>query len=161
MGFPLARSGNSFFFFPFFSGLFLASFLLLRKALSNKDVSLEARQQIKIVNWSLYISSLGGSTFWLLWYEVPIPALSGWFVPLYILGLFYSITRFKLFNIKVVIAELSTIVIWMLLFAGMLNAHEKTELIYHVVTFIFALFSAFSPSGALFPKLNKKKILNR
>ncbi|MEK7624132.1 MAG: HAMP domain-containing sensor histidine kinase [Patescibacteria group bacterium] len=154
--------GTLFVFFPvFFLGCFLASFLLLRKALSNKDVSLEARQQIKIVNWSLYISSLGGSTFWLLWYEVPIPALSGWFVPLYILGLFYSITRFKLFNIKVVIAELSTIVIWMLLFAGMLNAHEKTELIYHVVTFIFALFFGILTIRSVISEVKQKEDLKQ
>ena len=148
--------------FPvFFLGCFFVSFLLLHKAISGKGVSAEARQQIEIVNWSLYISSLGGSTFWLLWYEVPIPALSGWFVPLYILGLFYSITRFKLFNIKVIVAELSTIVIWMLLFAGMLNAHEKTELIYHVVTFIFALFFGILTIRSVISEVKQKDHLEQ
>ena len=148
--------------FPvFFLGCFFVSFLLLHKAISGKGVSAEARQQIKIVNWSLYISSLGGSTFWLLWYEVPIPALSGWFVPLYILGLFYSITRFKLFNIKVIVAELSTIVIWMLLFAGMFNAHEKTELIYHVITFIFALFFGILTIRSVISEVKQKDHLEQ
>ena len=154
--------GLFFDFFPvFFLGCFLISFLLLHKAISGKGVSAEARQQIEIVNWSLYISSLGGSTFWLLWYEVPIPALSGWFVPLYILGLFYSITRFKLFNIKVIVAELSTIVIWMLLFAGMFNAHEKTEIIYHTITFIFALFFGILTIRSVISEVKQKDHLEQ
>jgi len=156
--------GRGFFFnlFPvFFLGCFFVSFLLLFKALSGKDVSPEARQQIKIVNWSLYVSSLGGSTFWLLWYEVPIPALSGWFVPIYILGLFYSITRFKLFNIKVIVAELSTIVIWMLLFAGMFNAHERPEQIYHTITFIFALFFGMLTIRSVISEVKQKDHLEQ
>ena len=156
--------GRGLFFnlFPvFFLGCFFVSFLLLSKALSGKDVSPEARQQIKIVNWSLYVSSLGGSTFWLLWYEVPIPALSGWFVPIYILGLFYSVTRFKLFNIKVIVAELSTIAIWMLLFAGMLNAHERSEQIYHAITFIFALFFGMLTIRSVISEVRQKDRLEQ
>ncbi|MEK7180515.1 MAG: ATP-binding protein [Patescibacteria group bacterium] len=109
--------GLFFNFFPvYFIGSFIVSYFLLSKTLSTPNISEDSRQQIKYFNLSLFIASFGGVPYWLNWYGILVPPLGGLLIPLYIFGLFYSITKFKLFNIRVITAELFIITVWMLMF---------------------------------------------
>ena len=49
----------------------------------------------------------------------------------------------------------------MLLFAGMFNAHEKTEIIYHTITFIFALFFGILTIRSVISEVKQKDHLEQ
>jgi two-component system nitrogen regulation sensor histidine kinase GlnL len=63
------------------------------------------RNQIKYVFLGTAIGFLGGSTNYPLWYKIPIPPLGNIFVSVYVFLLAYTIVRYRLMDIKIVITS--------------------------------------------------------
>ncbi|MCK5060006.1 MAG: hypothetical protein KAR00_02590 [Candidatus Pacebacteria bacterium] len=126
--------------FPvYFIGSFVVSFFLLSKTLSRPEINIEARKKIQYFNLSLFMASFGGIPYWINWYDIYIPPLGGFFIPLYIFGLFFSITKFHLFNVRVVTAELFIITVWMLMFGRIPLVQDNTFILFDIGIFILTV----------------------
>jgi len=94
-------------FFP----LFLASFfgfvvyssILLYKAYRKQKNA--RRSQIAYVLTGMVIGFAGGSTNFLLWYNIPIPPIANVLVSLYVGFVAYAIIRYRLMDIRIVIRK--------------------------------------------------------
>lgn len=64
------------------------------------------KQQIKYILIGLTLGFLGGSTNYFLWYGIQIPPIGNIFASVFIIFVFYSIFRYKFFNIKIIATEL-------------------------------------------------------
>ncbi|MCK5060002.1 MAG: ATP-binding protein [Candidatus Pacebacteria bacterium] len=129
------------FFIPYlvyFMGCFTIGFLLILFAATH--IEEKERNKIKYLNWAAILAGIGGSTLYLMWYDIPFPPVGGWVIPVYILGLFYSITKFKLFNMRVITTELFTLTIWMLMFGQILLSTNIELFILDSVIFLVTIF---------------------
>ncbi|MEK7180108.1 MAG: histidine kinase dimerization/phospho-acceptor domain-containing protein, partial [Patescibacteria group bacterium] len=103
------------------------------------------KAQLTWIFWSSMIAGIGGSTQFLLFYNVPFPPIGASLIPVYVFGLFYVITRFHLFNLKVVTAELFTVGIWAILIVRIFFARTSTDfLIDGVVLVLSIIFGVLS-----------------
>ena len=109
-----------------FNVAFFFGFLWLWRLKRTVDKTVQA--QINWIFWTSTIATLGGTSVWPIWYLIPLPPVGIFLIPLYVFGLFYTITRFHLFNLKVVVAQLSIIFIWMIMLSRMIIAHNPETL---------------------------------
>ena len=127
----------------YFFGSFLSAFYLLFKTMrETKDIALKG--QIKFTLIGSIVGMLGGSSNYFLWYNVPVPPLGTILVPIYVISMFYAVARYRLFNIKVVTAQLVTFIIWSFLFIRIFLSGSTTEFatdsILLIMVIIFGLF---------------------
>ncbi len=99
--------------FGYFGGSFILGFLLLLSLL--KKAKPDEQGQIKNIVGGIALAVITGGTIYLIWFNIPFPPLGGWFVPVYVFSIFYSITRHKLFNIRIFVAELLIFALWILI----------------------------------------------
>jgi len=93
-------------FHPFllmFFGFVVYSWYLMFKAL--RELTGTRREQVKYVLIGTLIGFLGGSTNYLLWYDVPIPPYGNLLVAVYIIFISYAIVKYRLMDIRVVIGK--------------------------------------------------------
>ncbi|MEK7514426.1 MAG: ATP-binding protein [Patescibacteria group bacterium] len=157
--FPWPDIGPVFPFFTFhFFISFTAGFFMLWRL--RREVDKTIRAQINYTFWTTAIAAYGGSTLWFLWYKIPFPPIGAFIIPVYVFGLFYTITRFHLFNAKVITAELSTIFVWMIMVARMVVANNLYEFLLDLgvllLTVFFGVFTIRSVQG----EVNQKERLD-
>lgn len=103
----------------FLANALAAHILLAKEAMVQKGVR---RNQILGVFFGTLIGFIGGSTNYLLWYDIPVPPVLNILVSVYVLSVGYAIMKFKLLDIELIVRKT-------VIFAGLL-------------AFVFAVFSA-------------------
>ncbi|MEK7180455.1 MAG: histidine kinase N-terminal 7TM domain-containing protein, partial [Patescibacteria group bacterium] len=103
------------------------------------------RLQVDYVLWPSIIAAIGGGSQYLFYYGIYFPPIGSYFIPAFVIGIFYSITKFHLFNLKVVTAELFIFGIWALLGAQVFLSGGSENLIPSVLVFVLSIvFGLFS-----------------
>ncbi len=78
------------------------------------------------------------------WYQVPVPPLGMFLLPLFIIGSFYSFNKHHLFNVKIIATEFLIFIVWTFLFSNILLAATRQERVYDAIiflaSFLFGLF---------------------
>jgi signal transduction histidine kinase len=64
------------------------------------------RSQIKYVFFGMLIGFAGGSTNYFLWYKIPIPPVANILVSVYVGAIAYSIIRYRLMDIRIVVRKI-------------------------------------------------------
>ena len=128
----------------YFLGCFNVGFYyLIRLWFKTTDVAL--KKQITLIFWMTVIPAIGGSTQYLISYGIPVLPIGAFFIPVYVFGLLYAMTRFHLFNVKVLTAEIFTLTIWMSLAGKLLFARDPMTIVVDLGIFalsiVFGLFA--------------------
>jgi HD-GYP domain-containing protein (c-di-GMP phosphodiesterase class II) len=90
-------------FLAMFAFLTIYAHVLMYRSFQN--ISEAKRNQIKYVFLGTAIGFLGGSTNYLLWYDIPIPPIGNALVAIYVILVAYSIVKHRLMDIQLVIAR--------------------------------------------------------
>jgi two-component system nitrogen regulation sensor histidine kinase GlnL len=90
-------------FLAMFIGLTIYAHVLMFK--SYRRLSGFLRNQIKYVFLGTAIGFIGGSTNYLLWYDIPIPPLGNVLVAVYVFLVAYAIIKYRLMDIKVALTR--------------------------------------------------------
>jgi PAS domain S-box-containing protein len=88
--------------FVYFLGLVVYSHHLMLRAIRNQPSGILSNQ-IKYVFWGTLLGFLGGSTNFLLWYNLPILPLGNGLVAVYVITVTYAIVRHRLMGIEIAI----------------------------------------------------------
>ncbi|MDP2705096.1 MAG: hypothetical protein U1D31_01455, partial [Patescibacteria group bacterium] len=119
------------------------------------------QQTILLLFWTTIVPAIGGSTQYLIWYDVPLLPLGGFTIPVYVFGVLYAATRFHLFNAKVITAELFTIIIWMITFGRILVARDSFEFTVSIGVFLLTLFFGLLTIRSVITEVKQKDSLEQ
>ena len=103
----------SFYLVFFYFSMVLYSFILLARSYRKSDES--KRGQIFYVILGAIFGFGGGATNFFLWYGIPIPPYGNFLVSLFPFFLGYAIIKHRLFNVRVIAAELLVFSLWIFL----------------------------------------------
>lgn len=117
-----------FFFFYIFSSL-----LLLFEYHKANGIK---KSQIKFVLIGIVIAIAGGSTNYILWFNINIPPYGNIFASTYIIFTGYAILKHHLFNIKVIATELFAFFISVVLLIDALISKSQSEFILKFIIFL-------------------------
>jgi len=122
------------FYLPFLIGFgfefMYATFLLIRgyhHAQGNR------RRQLMLLAAGGFIGFIGGSTNYLLWFNVPVAPWGNGLVVVYFMLTVYAILKYKLLNVQVITAELFAALFFIILLADTFLSSSVLELIYRLV----------------------------
>jgi len=99
----------------------------------------EKRSQLRWVMLAAFVGFLGGNSVLPLVYDIPIPPYLIVLVPFYLPILVYAITRYHLFNIKVLTTELFSLALWMFILVRIYVAADGTEQIANIILLILSI----------------------
>lgn len=121
----------------------IASMLLTLRARAGIDSS--DKRQVQIIFSSLIIALILGGTRFVPWYGYDLnPILSAFATPLFAFAAFYTMKRYKLFNVEVAVAHLLIFALWTFTFFRLLlNLNSETVLIdlgFFVAVLILGIF---------------------
>ena len=102
------------------------SYLLLRGI---KRSTGSERGTIELVFLGTTLGYIGGVTNYFLWFDIPISPYGNVLVSLYVILVAYAIARHRLFDIRIVFAELFTLAIWLFAFVRLLLSDGQREII--------------------------------
>lgn len=119
----------------------IAPVILLVRHWSDPETS--KRGSIKYILFGTIIGYIGGATSYFLWYDIPIPPFGVISASVYIAMVAYATTRFRLFNMKIVSAQVLTIVLWLFLFVQLLFAETLQEQVMTGVAMVFTVAIGF------------------
>jgi signal transduction histidine kinase len=114
------------------------------------------RGQLFSVLVGMTVGFIGGSTNYFLWFGIPVQPYGNFLVTVYVLFVAYAITRYQLFNMKVIATELLTFALWLLMFFRLSEAQTATDQIISV-----ALLAASLIIGALLIRSVDKEVEQR
>lgn len=123
----------------YFFGTFIAGFYILFKFIRTTQDNI-LKRQAKFVFGGVIIAMLGGSTNYLLLYNVGIPPFGTILIAAYIIPMFYAVARYKIFNIKVIITQLVVFTIWAFLFFRIFFSSTITEFVVNVLFLLLVIF---------------------
>ncbi|MFH0854889.1 MAG: histidine kinase dimerization/phospho-acceptor domain-containing protein, partial [bacterium] len=139
--------------FPFWPkpGIAYAPFLLMFMGYSAYAMYLSFRAlkieksnikklQIKYMLFGIAISIAGGSTNYLLWYNIPIKPYGNIFASTYIILTTYAILKHHLLNIKIIAVEILAFFISIMLLINAMLAGNANDFILKFFIFIIGLF---------------------
>lgn len=102
------------------------------------------RQQLKYILISSIFGFIGGGTILLLVYDIPIQPFGLPLVALQFITIAYAIARFRLFNLKVIAAQLFVLALWAFIFARAYLSTTTEDRISNwgllLVTIVFGIF---------------------
>lgn len=127
-------------FHPFLALFFIYGFysaLLLLKA--SQSAEGDKRVQYSYVFWGTIIGFLGGSTNYLLWYNIPIPPFGNILVSVGILIIAYGVLRHHVFGIKALLTQFLVAIFIIFLAIPLFDAESKQDFYWHLGTLIFFL----------------------
>ena len=130
--------------FPAYLGSFCSLVVVAACLLFDKyrTSAIEAKNQYKYILLGTGIGFAGGSTNFLLWMDIPIPPFGHLLVLVYILGLGYSMLKYRILDFN----EMVFRVLAMLLVTILFSAVTAKGLVYLLST----VYPEFFPSGFLF-----------
>jgi signal transduction histidine kinase len=132
----------TFYLFFIYFGLAIYALAMLWKF--QKTISGDKKLAAKYVFWGSIIGFGGGATNFFLWYDIPVYPYGNILVSFYPFVFAVASLRYRLFNIKVIAAELLTFVIWIAALVDLLIAKTLGERLLKggilVFVVIFGLF---------------------
>lgn len=147
-------------FLIYYSASFTVGNIWLVKA--RKRANALYQKQIDYIVWPSVAAAVGGGSMFSILYDLPftMPPVGGFIIPIYAIFLFYAITRFHLFNLKVVTAELSTIIIWLLLFGRILIDQDLIQRSFDIGLFVLSVFFGFLTIRSVLTEMKQKESLD-
>lgn len=139
------------FFLLIFFGYAIYCWYLLSKAYLKSTGTM--REQIRYVLLGTLIGFIGGSTNYPLWYNINIPPLGNSLVAIYVILVAVAITKYYLFDIKLILTELLVGIFSILLFVQIFLSNSIWQYLWNITIFIVFLFF-----GYLFVKSILKEI---
>jgi len=129
------------FFLPFLAiwGFYAFFPVLLLFWRLRTEIAANMRQSISYILTGTLVGYLGGATNYFLWYDIPIQPWGNISASFYIITVAYAITRFRLFDMRVVAAQMITFGLWLLLFVHFLLADTTREQVLNFATLGFAM----------------------
>jgi len=106
------------------------SMFLLKK--DSKKYEGVQQKQIQFIYYAALIGFVGGSTNFLLDFNLDVYPIGNFFVALYIIFISYAVLRHHLFDVKVIATELFTLVIWVFLLVRTLLSETTNDLIINI-----------------------------
>jgi len=128
------------FLLMFFGYVCYAWYLLILTARNSQD---HKKTQIHYVFWGTFIGFLGGSTNYLLWYDIPIPPVGNLAVSVYVGMIAYAIIRKQLFDIRIILTQLLVGVIAVLLLVNVFTSQSSFEYLWKGVLLIAFLGAGY------------------
>lgn len=139
--YPSASIGYYAFFLYFFS-IVIFTLYLLSKNLNNKDIN--KTSQIKFLIVASSIGFIGGGSTFLLTLNIHFTPYGVILFSFYPLIVAYTIAKFKLFNIKVVAAQMIvTALVIFLLVRTLVSETAREQLLNSMALFLFSFFGVF------------------
>jgi len=89
------------------------------------------------------IGYIGGCTNFFLWYNIPISPFGNISTAVYVAFVAYGIMRYKLFNIRLVAAQMLVLILWLSLFIRLLISASPQEQFFNTILFIASLVIGF------------------
>lgn len=111
-----------------------ATYLLFKNYSKSTGVK---KNQILYILTGMIIGYLGGMTNYFLWYGIPIPPVGNILVSVYVGMVAYAIVKQKLFDIKVILTELSVGAIAILLLVNFFTSESLFEYVWKAVLFFW------------------------
>ncbi len=125
------------FYFPFLVSFVIhfvyASVLLFKK---NRTSTGLQKMQTLLLGVGMLLGFLGGSTNYLLWYNIPIAPWGNSLVVLYVVLTAYAIMKYKFLDLRVVSAELFTALFSLILLLDVFLSKSLIEGVFRVVALV-------------------------
>ncbi len=119
---------------------FFAAILLWKKyKTSNRGDS----HYVLLMFVGIFIGYIGGCMNFLLWYDIPVPPLGNISASIFVAFVAYGIMRYRLFNIRLVAAQLLVFVLWLSLFIRLLVTVDPQEQIFNATLLVASLLIGF------------------
>ena len=99
----------------------------------------EKRSQLRWVMLAALVGFLGGNSVVPLVYDIPLPPYLLVLVPFYLPILAYAITRYHLFNIKVLTTELFSLALWMFILVRIYVSADGTEQVANIMLLVLSI----------------------
>lgn len=119
------------------------------------------REQIKYILLAIVVGFGGGATNFPLWYGIPLPPYGNFLVFLYPLLLSYAILRYRLMNIKIVIAELFVGLIVILLFINFIISKAISEYLWEGAILVAFVIFGFLLIKSVMREIKQKEQINQ
>jgi len=113
------------FYLVVFFGLLLYSYYILFRSLSK--VIGTKRQQVKLILIGMIITIVGGSTNYLLWYNINIPPYGNIFASSFVILTAYAVIRYNLLDIKLIVTEAALLIMNLILIFRFVISKTLTE----------------------------------
>jgi signal transduction histidine kinase len=142
----------------FFLAAFYTGYVIISVLKKNNTPLL--RSQVKWIVWSLLIAMLAGATRFATWYHVPISQnIAAFAAPAFGIGISYAITRHRLFNIRVISAEIFTFSIWAFLFLVIIFSDTPSQRVINSISFVATIIlGSFLIRGTLRESSQKEEL---
>lgn len=108
--------------------IFYGSAILLSEYLNSSG---HYKLQIRFILIGMVIGYLGGITNYFLWYDIPIPPFGNILVTFYVLMVSYAVIRYKLFNLRVIVAEFIVFSLWILAVVRLVLSNNSVDYLYN------------------------------
>ena len=117
----------------------LYSFFILFRAYASSSGTRDI--QIKYMLIGATLSFLGGGMNYLLWYDIAIIPIGNVALPAFMILMGYVAIKYELFNVKIIVAEVFTLFIWISILVGVILADTmKDRIISGGILFFTVLF---------------------
>jgi len=146
-----------FYLLYFFTIVLVSTYLLLKRLSLSSGIK---KQQIKYILIGISLSFIGGSTNYLLWYDINIPPYGNILASSFVILTFYAIVTYRLMDIKLVITKVSLLIfVYALLLGtpflvGFLYQHQCMRLVgrywWLIPIALSTVFATVAPSIYLF-----------
>ncbi len=143
-----------FFLVMFFGYVMYAWYLLLR---AHREATVIEKQQIRFILIGSIISFLGGSTNYLLWYNIPMPPVGNTVAVAFLVFIAYAILRHYLFNIKIIATELLIGLTSLVLLAELFLSESIPDLLLKSGIFIIFMYLGISLIRSSLEEIKKRE----
>jgi signal transduction histidine kinase len=129
---------------------------------SKKGAPILVKQQANWITWTMSIALIAGGGGFAAWYNIPGSSIISIFAaPIFTIGIFYSITRHGLFNMKTTAAELITFSIWGFLFFRVIFAKTLHEQITEGILLFIVILLGILLIESVFKEVSQKEELEK
>ena len=129
------------FYLLMFFGFAIYSFYLLLVNY-NKATGIK-KKQIGFILAGIVIAYIGGSTNYLLWYDINVPPYGNILGAAFVISSAYAIVKYRLMNIKVILTELLVVLIAFVLLVETFLSTSLYEVLFRATIFLIFCFFAY------------------
>jgi len=138
---------------------FLNSFYLLYKALPRATEILQT--QIKYLLVGSVFGFFGGATNYFLWYDIPIPPFGSILITFFIILTALAITKYHLFNIRIILTELLVALVAVVLLVDLLLSDSLSTTVLKLGIFIAFLYLGVSLIQSVLKEIERRKEIEK